>query len=277
MKGSGTYTWFGYTGDFCERLRAIKEAGFDTVFTFWDRQMSEADAPIDVHTELADRYGLRLEHAHLPYYGCNVLWHTGPDTDDMMAVYKDGIETAGRTGLKTLVIHPCEIFPPEGGSFDTMTDNMRKLLDTAERSGVRLAFENLGENGTVSKLLHIFSDRPAAGLCFDSGHNNIAGKGEFGLLSEFVGRVFALHIHDNNGTKDQHLLPFSEGCTLDWGKCVRALDESGFEGSLMLEACYPIDYTTFETNEAMYSNPDYPMESYLRDAFDSCARVYKKR
>lgn len=277
MKGCGTYTWFGYIGDFNERLRRIREAGFDTVFTFWDRVMGEADAPLEEHCALAEKNGLVIEHSHLPYYGCNVLWRDCADADSLMKIYEDGIVTAGRCGPKTLVIHPCEILPPAGGSFDVMMGHMRALLELASENGVRLAFENLGENDTVTRLLNIFGNEPFAGLCFDSGHNNIASGGDLSLLEEFAGRVFALHIHDNDGKKDQHLLPFSQGCMVDWKKVCGALVSSGFEGSLMLEACYPVDYDSLEGNEMDYVNPDYPMEDWLRDAHDACMRIYSSK
>ncbi|MBQ1465078.1 MAG: sugar phosphate isomerase/epimerase [Eubacteriaceae bacterium] len=273
MKGCGTYTWFGYIADFSERLRLIRQAGFDTVFTFWDRVMGEADAPLEEHTALAEKNGLTVEHSHLPYYGCNVLWRDCADADSLMKIYEDGIVTAGKCGPKTLVIHPCEVFAPSDGSFGVMAEHMRALVELASENGVRLAFENLGENDTVRRLLKLFENEPFAGLCFDSGHNNLASPDDFSLLEEFSGRVFALHIHDNDGKKDRHLLPFAEGCTVDWKKAHAALCSSGFEGSLMLEACYPVDYDSLEGNEMYYVNPDYPMESWLKDAHDACERI----
>ena len=277
MKGFGTYTWFGYVADFGERLKAIRQAGFDTVFTFWDRVMGEADAPLEEHVMMAEDAGLVLENAHLPYYGCNVLWKDCADADSLMKIYEDGILTAGRCGPKTLVIHPCEVFPPADGFFDAMTDHMRKLVDLASENGIRLAFENLGENDTVRRLLHIFDNEPMAGLCFDSGHNNLAAGNDFSLLEEFSGRIFALHIHDNDGMKDQHLLPYSAGCVIDWKKEYEALSSCAFEGSLMLEACYPVDYDSLEGNEMYYVNPSYPMEDWLRDAAGACEKIYSEK
>ena len=74
MQKSGTYTWFGYIAPFEERLKAIKDAGFDTICSFWTKKMEEADGRRVEQPEKADEYGLYLEHTHLNYYGCDALW-----------------------------------------------------------------------------------------------------------------------------------------------------------------------------------------------------------
>ena len=112
MKGCGTYTWFGYTRGFAERLRAIKKAGFDTVSTFWAREMEGIDAPLTSQYEICDSFGLVLEHAHLPYFGIDVMWG-----DDLKAkAFTDYcVELAGIAGkgsVRTLVMHTCEIESP---------------------------------------------------------------------------------------------------------------------------------------------------------------------
>lgn len=276
MKNSGTYTWFGYLEDFGKKLDAVKNAGFSTVCTLWDRSMEESDGILEEQSGICEKHGLILEHAHLPYYGCNVLWRDTADREELLKIYEDGITAAGGR-VRTLVIHPCEVFPPSGGSYETMLSGMKRLCEKASRHNVRLAFENLGENGTVRSVLRDLNDPLVAGLCFDSGHNNVATPGDLSLLEECRGRVFALHIHDNDTAKDRHLLPYSEGCTIDWKRYLAAIRDTGFDGSLMLEASCPVDYEKMDSDSSyVYTNPELPMEDYLREAYAACQKIYRE-
>ena len=103
----------------------------------------------------------------------------------------------------------------------------------------------------------IFPKMNTWGSALDSGHHNIAEHNSFALLREFKGRVFATHIHDNNSEKDMHVLPYSEECNVDWKKFMENIEASYFEGSLMLEACYPIDYEKMTgENDELLLTPD---------------------
>ncbi len=277
MEKCGTYTWFGYVKPFEERLAAIKAAGFDTICTFWTKEMEDFDAKRIDQPELADKYGLYLEHTHLSYYGCNALWNDDVNAAAMVEGYLEDVRLAAEAGVKTLVIHPCEIYAPDMARYEIMRDHMRVISDECCRLGIRLAIENLGETVAIRRIIHDLSENEYVGLCFDSGHHNIAEHNSFDLLNEFSDRVFATHIHDNNSKKDMHILPYSEGCNVDWKKFMDSIGKTGFEGSLMLEACYPIDYDRFtgEDDEEMV-NPSVPMEEWLSSAKAACDRVYSE-
>ena len=278
MKGCGTYTWFGYTRGFAERLRAIRNAGFDTVSTFWAREMEGIDAPLTSQYEICDSFGLVLEHAHLPYFGIDVMWG-----DDLKAkAFTDYcVELAGIAGkgsVRTLVMHTCEIESPAPERYPLFLENMKRIADACAQAGVRLAVENLGKTCFVREVIRDLADNEYVGLCFDSGHNNVVAENDFSLLTEFADRIFALHIHDNDGKTDQHILPYSENYTVDWKAFINTIDNTSFEGSLMLESSYPIDYSLYTgENDLSVPDPDYPMEDYLRDAYEACRRIYSER
>lgn len=275
MKGSGTYTWFGYTVSFEERLKAIKEAGFDTVCSFWGREMEGIDGRLEDQPEKAEKAGLYLEHSHIPYYGCDAMWVPGVQRDALLEKYLDCVDIAASAGLKTLVIHPCEVYVPDMELYPYMYGVMKAVSDRCAEKGVRLAIENLGEKVAVRKIIDDLSDNPFVGLCFDSGHNNIVNGADFSLLNDYDGRIFALHIHDNDGIKDRHVLPYSEGCCVNWKKFTETINRTSFSGSLMLEASYPIDYDSLDgDDDCSVEDPSYPMEEWLRDAYRACERIY---
>lgn len=275
MKKCGTYTWFGYTDPFSERLKAIKEAGFDTICTFWTKEMESMDAERLLQPELADKAGLYLEHTHLSYFGCDALWNDDIKAKEMVAGYMEDIKLAHKAGVPTVVIHPCEIYVPDMARYPIFYENMRNIADVCASLYIKLAIENLGENIAIRRILNDLSDNPFVGLCFDSGHNNVVNHDDFSLLKDYSGRIFALHIHDNNGVKDEHILPYSEGCTVNWRHFSEEIEETGFEGSLMLEACFPIDYDSLDgKNDGEYIAPSYPMKEWLNEAKAACERIY---
>jgi sugar phosphate isomerase/epimerase len=52
-------------------------------------------------------------------------------------------------------------------------------------------------------------------------------------VNAFSGRVVFTHIHDNNGTKDQHLVP-GRG-TIDWERLIGDLNQANYSGPLNFE------------------------------------------
>jgi sugar phosphate isomerase/epimerase len=86
-------------------------------------------------------------------------------------------------------------------------------------------------NGEVVRRVH---ERAATsfGFVLDTGHAHIAGDLS-GLVNLAGRRLQSLHLHDNDGHGDQHLVP-GEG-TIDWVPFLRELRASGYEGPLMLE------------------------------------------
>ena len=73
---------------------------------------------------------------------------------------------------------------------------------------------------------------PFTRFCYDSGHHFGWGKGE-PYLERYGSRLAALHLHDNDGTRDQHLLPFDGA--VDWPALMARLAATGYDGALTLE------------------------------------------
>ncbi len=72
--------------------------------------------------------------------------------------------------------------------------------------------ENVYERGPqqIRPLLDAL-DSPQVRFCFDTGHANAFGSAPYGEWMEMLGdRLGEIHIHDNDGTTDEHL-PVGEG------------------------------------------------------------------
>ena len=97
--------------------------------------------------------------------------------------------------------------------------------------GINLALENLRK---PEYLKYVFSNIKSQklGFCYDSGHENCYSK-EIDLLSTYGHKLMALHLHDNDGIKDQHRMP-GEG-TINWDATVSKIKKTGYLGPISLE------------------------------------------
>lgn len=103
-----------------------------------------------------------------------------------------------------------------------------RIAEAAERYGIYLGLEN----SVFPEYLQFIFDNIKSkyiGFCYDSGHENAFAPG-FGYLSKFGDRLFALHLHDNDGVDDQHTVPFSGN--IDWISMVKELKKTA-----TLESC----------------------------------------
>src|SRR6185437_14535119 len=109
---------------------------------------------------------------------------------------------------------------------DAAFNSLEHLHIFAKQRGVTIALENTpGELATPSHLRQFIIDTRLTDLrlCFDIGHAHIGDgvSASFEAMREFV---VTTHIHDNHGTKDEHLLP-CEG-TIDWKAAFQELPAS---------------------------------------------------
>ncbi|MFN8060654.1 MAG: sugar phosphate isomerase/epimerase family protein [Vicinamibacterales bacterium] len=108
------------------------------------------------------------------------------------------------------------------------------LAELAARSETRLAVEIApAKPFDVEALVDLLEDEidhPAVGLCFDCGHAHLQGDAIESLESA-SGHVLAVHLNDNHGRNDDHLLPF-EG-SIDWAAMIMTLQKVGFDGPLV--------------------------------------------
>ena len=105
------------------------------------------------------------------------------------------------------------------------------------------AFENLPEyhaiGRRVSELSEILDevDSDAVGMCFDTGHAHMCGN-----VCDAVNaarRIIYIHASDNNGRKDEHLMP-GKG-NIDWDALSAAIAPIKYDGVFMLETFHSIE------------------------------------
>ncbi len=118
---------------------------------------------------------------------------------------------------------------------DAAFSSLEQLSIFAKARGVTIALENTpDELGAPASLQHFITDTHLHDLrlCFDTGHAHI----EEGVVVGFDAmreRVVTVHIHDNHGEKDEHLLPW-EG-SIDWEAGLAAIGDAPQPVAFVLE------------------------------------------
>lgn len=241
-----------------ERFRLIKQAGFDSVFLWWGDEYKEVDGPKEQHPDLARGQGLILENVHLPYWEANELWTDSLKSDELVEVYAKGINGCAEHGIPTAVMHITRGSEPPPMNPKGM-ERIKMLVELAEKGNVNIALENLRKPEYLEYLLSgIDSDR--LGFCYDSGHENCYTKGE-DFLPKYGSRLMTMHLHDNDGTEDQHLIP-GEG-DIDWQAMVQKLDAAQNTGALTFEV----------TNEFSGLREGETPEEFLRRAYSTAVWI----
>ncbi len=181
---------------------------------------------------------------------------------------KRTIEIAQKLGAPFIVIH--------GGSFSK--DNSEVALERTRKSleelnsyskRVKLAVENLptlGHFGNpsnelpiyVKDLLYLVEGLDNIGICFDIGHaNTVKNSLEFYDEIKETGKIWDMHLHDNNGDKDDHLA-IRKG-NINWKDFLKKLKEDNYKGYFSLE----LD-TWNETPEPMKTEERIEALEYLK-------------
>lgn len=208
---------------------ALRGAGFTHTFaTYGYRDEGIRDVAA------AHAAGLTVETLHAAYGGCNEMWLDDLRGESRTEFYLSCVRATAMVGVPAMILHlssgdapppPCELG----------ARRYARVCKEAERLGVAIAFENLRK---TAYLRYIFEriDSPARKFCFDCGHEHLYDEGD-GVLEEFAHALCAVHLHDNFGVHDDHVLPF-EG-TVDWKRLCIRLNRIGFSLPITLELKAP--------------------------------------
>jgi sugar phosphate isomerase/epimerase len=250
----------------------IKKAGFQAVDWNLDHAWKPADVRKGIYggncifekplAEVIEHYNdeleiikknkLKIAQAHAPF-PCWVREHPA-FLDYAIEAYKRNIEYCDYAGCPFLVIHGVsysfadEVNTPE----DIYALNKKlytSLIPTLLENNVTVCLENLfvsynsvnyqgccSDASKAAEFIDMLNDLAGSevfGLCLDTGHANLLHHDFRVIIPQYGKRIKCLHIHDNNGSKDQHRAPGTG--TINWDFFCTALREAGYEGDLSFE------------------------------------------
>lgn len=244
--GASTYCLLGWQWQ--DAVNALVGQGFAAVELF-------GDAPQAHFTQLdsADRRRLHAISSacelsvHAPTYELNVGSANPCNREEAIRQYREALYLAAEIGARRLVVHEGHVsywkLDRSVARSDAM-EGLRELAKLARQVGVTLGLENTNygkfamyntwhEWVAMADSLAGIGDR-SVGLVLDVGHGHLAGWDLEELTRSIGAKLIQIHLHDNLGSADDHLMP-GKG-VLNWAALRRGLAESGSKATLILES-----------------------------------------
>ena len=220
-----------------ESVKQIKKAGFKKVFITW-MYNSWGETQEKIIAEVK-RNKLEIVFAHVAYFGeykLNTIWEDGKHGDKIADMLINDLKKLKNHGIKIAVVHPCERMKPD---FTQIALNRwQKIVKSAEEIGITIAIENLRYLDVIDYLFdNIESDNLK--ICYDAGHNHCNSNDAFDF-EKYNNKIVATHIHDNDGEKDLHLIPFHGN--IDWNVVLNNLKKHNKNLTLSSEIYYRLGY-----------------------------------
>lgn len=239
-----------------ETILAIKNAGFDGAFVQWYDEDWEIGQQEQV--DLCKKLGLEIEFAHLGYQNMNDIWLDNQIGEDLTNRYLKNLVECKNNNIDMVVIHLQSKFDAPAPNKIGL-ERFKRVIELAEKLKIKVAFENTKIQGYLEYIIDNIKSN-YVGICLDVGHLHCHFKDKLDW-EKFKNKIFAVHLHDNFGEKDEHLLPF-EG-TLDWKWIVQELKNANYNGPITLESCYRNQYLNSSVND------------FYKSSFESAKNLFK--
>ncbi len=189
--------------------------------------------------EAAEKYGFDFRQAHSPD---GEHFKEGEARDALLLATRRSIEACGMLGIPHTVIHAAGCGPSEADFRRKNVDFYRLFEEDAERYSVDMLAENSAEAWNPEYFLRTGREMrdfveeagiPRLHICWDTGHGNVQGCGQYEDILAMGGELRALHVQDNDGKTDAHLMPMCG--TTNFDDVIRGLMDSGYAGDFTFE------------------------------------------
>jgi len=218
------------------QIPLYRKIGFEGFCVNWTPGMDVAAL-----RRIADKEGMIFQSIHAPFTKMADMWEQTDVTETAVAELIDCVRACAENKVPIMVTHAFIGFEKHSPTAFGLI-NFGKVVDEAEKLGVKIAFENTEGEEYLAALMEHFKDRAHVGFCWDTGHEMCYNYGK-DMLALYGDRLFCTHLNDNLGIKDYggkitwhddlHLLPF-DGIG-DWEDIARRLNEHGFNEILTFE------------------------------------------
>ena len=269
------------TGDFdrfcdtyLERIQNVYEAGFRYIdlSLYTPRENDElliSDNWRETVAQIrgyAEENGIAFVQAHGP--GFNSM-HSPEEFQRGVRLSTRAIQVCAALGIPNMVVHSGQnpaLSKEEW--FVQARDFFRQLFPAMEEYGVNVLHENTTnanipwyytKTGADMREFSEFVNHPRFHSCWDTGHANVDGA-QYEHIMAMGDDLYAVHVNDNRGQGDEHLLPFMG--TLNMDEVMHALMDVGYKGCFTLEVCY-----TLRPSRLWLGNRrEFPADTRLLDA-----------
>lgn len=282
-----------------EMVRRLSEHGYKSLdfdFSFYRKEDyilrgDDWEKKVDEVADMAAKCGVTFAQSHITF--CNIS-HTFDQylrDPEHMAYYNESTRRAyiasGMLGVRYATIHPLT----DVNTFATEDcirlnhDYYDKYIELGMKYNVGTAYEN-GFTPFDRSIVATFCQHPQdlielvdtykderVGICWDFGHANEAKINQLYALRVIGRRLKNVHINDNSGGRDEHLLPFLGN--IDWFTVIPVLAEIGYDGDLAFET----GMMTRKAARALqdtYIDAAYACGEFLLDIYNNAVKNLKQ-
>ena len=227
-----------------DALKELKAHGFNycELSSEHSEVLLDRGEPTEVGKEFgsfARELGIEILQGHLFFWGKRIC-----DPSDR-ALIKKQIDLFLAIGVKNAVLH-CDPLMNEQGEKAPIEVARREniiaisdILEHVKGTDMVICLENLISSPAVNNVegLMFFIDHfdsPNLGICLDTGHLNINDKDQAGFIRRAGKNIKALHLADNEGQSDQHMMPYGKG-NVDFVTVIREMKSQDYQGLYNLE------------------------------------------
>lgn len=245
---------------------------------FFDQSVSELEAHFLQIKNASIESGVHIHQIHMPYPSYVPRAEKAINSYLQNQVATKSIEICRFLNAKYIVIHGFKL-EYLIGSEESEWNETQKFIDflapLAIQYGITICIENL-YHSVASHLVEgpsCDAIRAASridemnqkygtevlGFCFDTGHANLVGLDMYKFICILGKRLKVLHIHDNDGVRDLHQIPYtfsrnrSNKSSTDWDGFLDGLRAINYQGVLSFETSPVLDTFPEDIKEEVLS------------------------
>ena len=194
-----------------DKIDSFKKSGYDEFYVgIYDAK--ETMSWLE-QIKYANSIGLTCTMIHCSYYEpkLNNFWLENEIGEEICNSYIQQIESC-HNYTKNFVVHL-------NGDYNSIIsqiglNRIRKILEVCEKYNVNLCIENLYSEKEIPFIFENIKHKNLK-ICLDFGHQHFLTP-NFDILKDYNEYISVLHIHDNNGIKDEHKI-IGQG-NINWQK-----------------------------------------------------------
>lgn len=207
-------------------IKLLKKVGFNNLMISYDKNAFK----LIKEAKLND---IQISALHLPYKKyVNYIWENNENTLIYKNLLIEAIEFANNHQINKVIMHITSGNEPPLMNICAI-NFINELLIYCEKYKIFLCLENLRRLDYLDYVLSNCKNDYLA-ICLDTGHINAFTRNSYNFPWEnFLNKVQCIHMHDNNGVDDQHLLPFDGN--IPWNIFLQELKKYNLNDSIYLE------------------------------------------
>ena len=251
MKLAATITNVGRFFNMDETLEKLHDIGYRYVdialggegqFSEDEKEWKKAVANL---AEIAAKHGIKFVQAHSP--NVKILDETRKEREHFLT-YRS-VEICDMLGIENVVVHTG--YNPANDKdayFEKNRDYFRQFFPIMEKTGVNILVENTLRHHVAQGGYYLlkgtdyvefleYVNHPLLNAVWDTGHGSAEGC-QYENITAIGKYLKGLHIHDNNGSSDQHAMPYMGVLNLD--AVINGLIDIDYKGYFTYETVYPL-------------------------------------